>query len=225
MHHARQLMQNLVGAAIMSVLLFVPAGTLQWPAAWVFLATIVVLGTSGGMWLAKSDPGLFAERARPLIQDDQPPADKRVVLAFVFAAIAWILTIALDKRNHLSNMSPALQVLGWATLVIYFGLTVWVMHENSFAAPVVKLQTERGHRVISTGPYAIVRHPMYSVAILFFVGSSFLLGSWCGVATSVLCPLLCAIRIRIEERVLMEGLPGYADYAAKVRYRLVPGIW
>jgi protein-S-isoprenylcysteine O-methyltransferase Ste14 len=162
---------------------------------------------------------------RPIIQNGQPAADKKMVLMFVFAALVWLLAIALDKRNHASDMPLALQALGWIVLVLYFGLTLWVMRENSYAAPVIKLQTERGHRVVSTGPYAFVRHPMYSVAVLYFVGAALLLGSWWGVAMSSLCPLLCAFRARIEERALTEGLPGYAAYAAKVRYRLVPGLW
>jgi protein-S-isoprenylcysteine O-methyltransferase Ste14 len=99
------------------------------------------------------------------------------------------------------------------------------MRENSFAAPVIRLQTERGHRVVSTGPYALVRHPMYSGSVLFFVGAPLLLGSWWGVAMSPLLVLLFAGRIVIEERALTAGLPGYADYTARVRYRLVPGVW
>src|SRR3954468_6573257 len=97
---------------------------------------------------------------------------------------------------------------------------MWVMRENSFAAPVIKLQAERGHRVISSGPYAWVRHPMYSGAVLYFAGVALLLGSWWGVAMAPLFAVLFAIRARIEERALVAGLPGYAAYAARVRYRL-----
>jgi protein-S-isoprenylcysteine O-methyltransferase Ste14 len=110
-------------------------------------------------------------------------------------------------------------------LLLSTGFIMWVMRENSFAAPVVKLQTERGHRVISTGPYAWVRHPMYTGTILFFVGAPLLLGSYWGVAMSPLLVALFAVRARIEEHALLAGLAGYADYAARVRYRLVPGIW
>jgi protein-S-isoprenylcysteine O-methyltransferase Ste14 len=110
-------------------------------------------------------------------------------------------------------------------LVLSSGFIMWVMRENSFAIPVVKLQTERGHRVVSTGPYAWVRHPMYTGTILFFVGAPLLLGSWWGVAMSPLFVVLFAIRTRIEERALIAGLPEYADYTARVRYRLLPGLW
>jgi protein-S-isoprenylcysteine O-methyltransferase Ste14 len=222
---AKLLMQNAIGAVVLGVLLFVPAGTLYWPGAWVCLATTAILGFLSGVWLARTDPGLLAERMQPIIQDRQPAADKRVVVAFFVAGLIWLLTIALDRRYHASDVPLALQVLGWLVLVLFFGLTLWVLRENSFAAPVIKLQTERGHRVVSTGPYAVVRHPMYSVAVLNFIGASLLLGSWWGLALTPLCPLLCGWRIRIEERALIEGLPGYADYTAKVRYRLVPGVW
>jgi len=90
---------------------------------------------------------------------------------------------------------------------------------------VVAVQLKRGHRVVSTGPYAWVRHPMYSGTVLFFVGAPLLLGSWWGVAMAPLFAVLFAIRARIEERALIAGLPDYADYAARVRYRLLPGLW
>jgi protein-S-isoprenylcysteine O-methyltransferase Ste14 len=222
---AKLLLQNLIWTVAMGALLFVPAGTLHWPAAWVFLGTIAVLGLSGGLWLARTDPALLAERMRPMMQDDQPAADKKFMLAFGAAALIWFIAIGLDRRMHASEVPVALQALGLIMLVLSFGFILWVMRENSFAAPVIKLQTERGHRVISTGPYAWVRHPMYSGTVLFFVGMPLLLGSWWGVALSPLFIVLFAIRAGIEERALLAGLPGYADYAARVRYRLLPGVW
>jgi protein-S-isoprenylcysteine O-methyltransferase Ste14 len=222
---AKLLLQNLIWIVAMAALLFVPAGTLHWPAAWVFLGTIAILGMSCGLWLAKTDPALLAERMRPMMQSDQPAADKKFMLAFGFVALIWFLAIGLDRRYHASDVPLALQALGWAMLVLSTGFIMWVMRENSFAAPVVKLQTERGHRVVSTGPYAWIRHPMYSGTILFFVGAPLLLGSWSGLAMAPLFIVLFAIRAEIEERALIAGLPGYADYTARVRYRLVPGLW
>ena len=222
---AKLFVQNLIWVVAMGVLLFVAAGTLQWAAAWGFLATIAILGVAGGLWLARPDPALLAERLRPMMQKDQPAADKKFMLAFGVVALIWFLAIGLDQRYHASEVPLALQALGWTMLVLSTGFIMWVMRENSFAAPVVKLQTERGHRVVSTGPYAWVRHPMYSGTVLFFVGAPLLLGSWWGVAMSPLFIVLFAIRARIEERALLAGLPGYADYMARVRYRLVPGLW
>jgi protein-S-isoprenylcysteine O-methyltransferase Ste14 len=222
---AKLLLQNLIWIVAMGALLFVPAGTLHWPAAWVFLGTIAILGIAGGLWLAKIDPALLAERLHPMMQKDQPAADKKFMLVFGFVALIWFLAIGLDRRMHGSDMPVALQALGFAMLLLSNGFMMWVMRENSFAAPVIKLQTERGHRVVSSGPYAFVRHPMYSGAIVFFVGASLLLGSWWGVAISPLFAVLLGVRVGIEERALIAGLLGYADYTRRVRYRLVPGLW
>jgi protein-S-isoprenylcysteine O-methyltransferase Ste14 len=222
---AKLLLQPLIWIVAMGALLFVPAGTLHWPAGWVFLGTIAILGIAGGLWLAKTDPALLAERMRPMMQSGQPTADKKFMLAFGFVALTWFLAIGLDRRYHASDVPLALQALGLAMLVFSTGFILWVMRENSFAAPVIKLQSERGHRVVSTGSYAWVRHPMYSGTVLFFVGTPLLLGSWWGVAMSPLFAVLFAIRIAIEERALIAGLPDYADYTARVRYRLVPGLW
>ncbi len=219
------LLQNLIWIVAMGALLFVPAGTLRWPAAWVFLGTMAILGISCGLWLASTDPALLAERMRPMMQSDQPLADKKFMLAFGLVALSWFLVIGFDQRMHASRVPIALQALGLAMLLCSVGFIMWVMRENSFAAPVVKLQTERGHRVVSTGPYAWVRHPMYSGSVLFFIGMPLLLGSWWGVAMLPLFIALFAIRARIEERALIAGLPGYADYATRVRYRLLPGLW
>jgi protein-S-isoprenylcysteine O-methyltransferase Ste14 len=222
---AKLLLQNLIWIVGMGALLFVPAGTLHWPAAWVYLGTVAILGLSCGLWLAKTDPALLAERMHPMMQKDQPAADKKFMLVFGFVALLWFVAIGLDKRLHASNITVPVQALGLAMLLVSTGFVMWVMRENSFASPVVKLQTERGHRVVSSGPYAFVRHPMYSGSVLFFVGAPLLLGSWWGIAMSPLFAVLFAVRAKIEERALIAGLPGYADYTKRVRFRLLPGLW
>src|SRR4029078_8675303 len=128
-------------------------------------------------------------------------------------------------RARADTVPLLLQALGLAMYLLSIAFIMWVFRENSFAAPVVKVQAERHHRVVSSGPYAVVRHPMYSGIMLFFVGVPLLLGSWWGVAIAPLFAVLFGIRARIEERALVEGLPGYADYAERGRYRLVPGLW
>src|ERR1700681_3122369 len=168
---AKLLLQNLIWVAAMGALLLLSAGTRHWPAAWLFLATIAVLGVTGGLWLAKTDPALLAERMRPMMQHDQPLADKKFMLAFGFAGLAWFLAIGLEMRFHGPRVPVTLQILGWTMLVLSSGVIVWMMRENWFAAPVKNRQPDRGHRVASTGPYAGVRHPMYSGAVLFFVGA------------------------------------------------------
>jgi protein-S-isoprenylcysteine O-methyltransferase Ste14 len=115
--------------------------------------------------------------------------------------------------------------VGALILLVGTWICYWTMRENSFAAPVVKIQRDRGQTVITTGPYAHVRHPMYGGALLYFVGTSLLLGSWWGLVAVLVLAALLAIRIAIEEKALRAGLQGYDDYAVRVRYRLVPLIW
>jgi protein-S-isoprenylcysteine O-methyltransferase Ste14 len=222
---ARLLLQNTIFVVAIGALLFAAAGTLRWPGAWVLLITSAALGPLCGWWLYRLDPALLAERLKPIIQKDQPVADKVFMTVFVLVILIWLVAMGLDRRYLASDMSSALQALGFLLSLLSTAVTLWVFRENSFAAPVVKLQSERAQHVVSTGPYAYVRHPMYSGMMLFFIGVALLVGSWWGLAMAPLFLLLFAIRIRIEERTLREGLPGYADYAARVRHRLFPGIW
>jgi protein-S-isoprenylcysteine O-methyltransferase Ste14 len=218
-------LQSIAWIGGMAALLFVPAGTWRWPAAWVFLAAMTLIGLFAGLWLARTDPDLFAERMRVTAQAGQPAADKIFVLVLGVALMAWFVLIGINRRLHGPDFSIALQALGLAMQLASTVFIMWVMRENSFAAPLVKVQSERGHHVISSGPYAWVRHPMYSGAVVYFAGIPLLLGSAWGLILSPLFALLFAIRIAIEERTLREGLAGYDEYMKRVRYRLLPGVW
>ena len=222
---ARILTQSVIGTAVMGILLFGPAGTLDWPAAWAFLASMIVLGLGTALWLARSDPALLAERMRPTMQAGQPRSDKIFMLVFGLTAMAWFIVMGLEERTRASAMPSAVHVFGLLMLTISMLAMAWAMRENTFAVAVVKLQPERGQRVIDTGPYAFVRHPMYSAVALFFIGAPLLLGSWWGLAMAALLIVLFAIRAVLEERTLLAGLPGYADYVARVPARLIPGVW
>ena len=222
---AKWLAQSLAWIVGMGALLFGAAGTLHWRAVWIFLATMAVIGIGTGLWLARTDPGLFAERMRFKARDQQPADDKKIVWLFMIVSVIWLIAIGLDHRLHGTDFPAAIQALGLAGLLLSTLFVMWVMRENSFAAPLVRIQSERGHRVISSGPYAFVRHPMYTATIAYFVAITLLLGSWWGLAVAPLFVALFVVRVGIEERTLVAGLPGYADYTARVRYRLVPGLW
>lgn len=222
---AKLLLQNTFFVVAMGALLFASAGTLHWPGGWAFLATSAVLGPACGLWLAKTDPALLAERMRLTARDEQPAADKKFMLVFAAAALIWFVAMGLDRRLHASDVPLVLQVLGFAMYLLSTGFIMWVFHVNSFAAPVIKVQAARHHHLISSGPYAWVRHPMYSGVMLFFLGAPLLVGSWWGLALAPSFAVLFAVRAGIEERALVAGLPGFADYAARVRYRLMPGVW
>jgi protein-S-isoprenylcysteine O-methyltransferase Ste14 len=218
--------QSLVGLAIMLVLLFVPAGTLAWPAAWVFLLEFGLASVLITRWLLRHNPALLEERMKPLIQRDQKPWDKGLMAVFLLLWCAWFVVMALDAARFAWSVVPLwLRVFGVIAIAFAMYIMFLVMRTNSFAAPVVKIQAERGHRVISDGPYAVVRHPMYGGAVLLLLGTPLLLGSWWGLAMLPLIVVLLSTRAVMEERTLMAELPGYADYATRVRYRLIPKIW
>jgi protein-S-isoprenylcysteine O-methyltransferase Ste14 len=212
--------------ASIGAVLFLSAGTLDWPSAWIFMAEFVIGGLAVTLWVARCDPGLLKERMRGPFQKDQLFWDKVFIAFMIVVWLSWLVLMAFDaKRWGLSHVPDALKTVGALLIPIGFFIVWLTFRENSFAAPVIKIQKERGQRVISTGPYRIVRHPMYAGATLYMIGMPLLLGSWLGLVVLPLILGALCIRIFIEEGVLHKGLPGYAEYAARVRYRLVPGVW
>jgi protein-S-isoprenylcysteine O-methyltransferase Ste14 len=222
---AKLVVQTFVWFGLMGALLFVPAGTAHWPGAWAYLVLMVALSLTLGVALARRDPGLMNERLSPPIQKDQVTADKILLSILLIAMFGWLALMGLDFRHGWSSVPSWAVVAGGVILLIGVWICYLTMMENSFAAPVVKIQGERGQRVITTGPYGYVRHPMYAGAILYFAGTALVLGSWWGLASVLFFILLLAIRTFIEERALRAGLRGYDGYAATVRYRLIPMVW
>ena len=222
---ARLILQTFVWFGVMGALLFLSAGTLNWPSAWVYLAVMIGFSLTLGVSLARRDPGLMNERLSPPIQRDQAAADKVLLSILLVAIFAWLGLMGLDFRYGWSAVPSWLLAIGGVVLLVGIWICYLTMLENSFAAPVVKIQGERGQHVITTGPYSYVRHPMYAGAILYCAGTALLLGSWWGLASVLLFIVLLAIRIFIEEQALRTGLQGYDDYAANVRYRLIPLVW
>jgi protein-S-isoprenylcysteine O-methyltransferase Ste14 len=212
--------------ALVAVSLFVPAGTLVWPGAWIFLTLFI-----GGMfammaWLKRRDPALFAERTRLFRRPGQSGWDKAISLAIGIVWYAWIALMGLDMRWSGGPHTPAWLLAAGAALIGAGYLLVGASFKaNTFAAVAVRLQSERGQKVADTGPYAWVRHPIYSASVLTHLGTLFLLGSWRGAAGVIALVLLLGLRAVLEERMLRNGLAGYADYIRRVRWRLVPGIW
>lgn len=224
MHKAA--IRNIIFSILFPFLLFVPAGTAAWPQAWVFLAIFYGCSLATGVWLRKADPALLAERMKSPVSREQKLDDRLVMVAIELVFCGWLVFMALDARRFGWSHTPRwAQAIGAALIVAAFCGWIGVLRANSFASVEVRVQTERGQTVISTGPYGIVRHPMYSYAILLIIGAPLLLGSlWGLLGLVVIMPLLVA-RTLGEEALLIDGLPGYQDYAAKVRFRLVPGVW
>src|SRR6202030_933487 len=222
----RLIVQTLVWYGAMGLALFLAAGTTDWIGAWVFLAQMIGFSLVGGLWLARHDPDLVRERLALPIQKDQPAADKILVTVIILAVFGAFVLMALDAvRFGWSSVPPWVQAIGELILLLSLWIGFKTLRENSFAAPVVKIQKARGQTVITTGPYRHVRHPMYVGALLFVAGASLLLGSWWGLAAVLVLAVLLGIRIQIEETALRGGLEGYDEYAARVPYRLITLVW
>jgi protein-S-isoprenylcysteine O-methyltransferase Ste14 len=223
---ASLVVQTVVAGAIMGAALLWTAKDWRWPEAWVFL--VIFMGGSAlmGVWLVKRDPGLLAARLNSRLQQGQPLWDRIFMLTAIAGWCLWLALMALDaKRWHASHVPVAVQAIGGLLVVMGFAAVMPVFAANSFAAPIVRIQSERNQHVIDTGPYALVRHPMYAAAILYLTGMPLLLGSWYGFIGTALIALSIAGRAVAEERKLQRELPGYAAYMTRVRFRLIPGVW
>jgi protein-S-isoprenylcysteine O-methyltransferase Ste14 len=211
--------------ALFALALFLPAGTLAWPAGWLFLILFFGFYLAITIWLIRHNPALLQERLR-LRTSDQQGWDKVLFPLLLLSSLAWLSFLAFDAmRAHWSPVPIWLQIVGAIILLSAFVLLFLTFRENSYLSPVVRIQEERGHRVVATGPYHYVRHPMYAAIVVFVVGTSLLLGSWSGVLVGAIFLVALARRAILEERTLRAQLPGYTTYMTEVRYRLIPYLW
>jgi protein-S-isoprenylcysteine O-methyltransferase Ste14 len=223
---SKMILRSLFGTIFFAALLFLSAGTLAWPEGWAFLILFNGCSIATGFWLQASDPDLLAARMKSPFSADQRPRDRVVIVILMIVFAAWLLFMPLDaKRFGWSRLPVSAELLGAVLILVAFYGWILVLRANSFAAVTVRVQPERGQTVISSGPYAVVRHPMYGFALLFMIGTPLMLGSLWGLAWLLLHVPVLALRTLGEEKVLREGLAGYRDYAARVRFRLVPGVW
>ena len=205
--------------------LFLPAGTLVWHAGWIFLALFFSFYLAVTIWLYHHNPGLLQERMR-LRTSDQLAWDKVLFPLLMIIPFAWLIFMSFDAvRFHWSPLPVWLEFVGVVVLVCSFYLLFLTFRENAYLSPVVRIQEERGHTVVSTGPYHYVRHPMYAAMLVFVVGTSLLLGSGYGILLALLFMVVLARRAVLEERTLREELHGYAAYMTQVKYRLIPYVW
>ena len=214
--------------ALFAAFLFVPAGTLHWRAAWILLGTMLIVRGVSTVLLWRSQRALLEARTSvPIPQAGQPLAD-RILLPLWMASFAGLVAFTSADVWHL-HLLPGppewLRGIGLAVFVAGWWLVYLALRTNAFALTVVRHQEEREQTVIDTGPYAIVRHPMYSGIVVVMAGQTLWLGSTAGLVAALLPTLVLALRILGEERLLATSLPAYAAYAANVRSRLVPGVW
>jgi len=215
----------LLAFAVLTAAFFLSAGTLFWLEAWLYIVLQMI--ASGGMtvWLARNDPALLKSRMT-LIKPEAKGWDRVFMAVVTLLSIPYLLLPGLDAvRFGWSSLPLWLEFFGFAGVAWSMWLVFRVLQENSFASPVVEVQNERGHRVIDSGPYAYVRHPMYSGFIAFVFSLPLALGSYWTLLLALVLSICFIIRIFPEERVLQEELDGYGDYTKRVPYRLVPGVW
>lgn len=220
---ARGFVALAITLVVMGVILFVPAGTLDWPHAWWFcgaflLATLIAIAV---IW--RTNPELFTARAR--VQ----PGTKRLdylFISLVMAGFFLVLPVAgLDFRLGGARAPDWVIWLGYLLFGLAYAGEVWAQSVNRHFEPGVRIQSDRGQTVIDTGPYAYIRHPGYSFGILLAIGMALMLGSWWALLPALLVPIGVAPRTLFEEATLREGLPGYTQYTQRVKWRWVPGVW
>ena len=221
----KTLVWTVVSFLLIALVLFLPAGTVLWPAGWIYLILLLGFSVVNIGLLFKSNPGLLEERLS-LSQPNLKTSDKVLTAVNGLLYLVWFIVMPLDAvRFHWSHVPLFLQIVGALVLVGFMPLAILTFRENAFLSTMVRVQQERGQTVISTGPYHYVRHPLYSSALLFFLGTPLLLGSWYGLLfVSIMIAGLVG-RTLLEERVLREELPGYDAYLTQVKYRFIPHIW
>ena len=221
--YMRGILANLSTFAILLACLFIPAGTLRYWQAWVFLAVFSVSSQALGIYFLAHDRKLVERRMKIGPVAEQRPVQKIISALFMLGFVGFLVLPAFDHRFGWSPVAPVLSIFANAIIVLSFVLFFSVMKSNSYAASTI--QVEEGQPVVSTGPYAYVRHPMYSGALLLLTAMPLALGSWW--SDFLLVPFFPVLvwRILDEEDFLRKNLPGYAEYMRRVQYRLVPQVW
>ena len=210
----------LTGLVLTGLLLFLPAGTLLYPGAWLFIGLMFAPMLILGVVLLIKAPELLEKR---LQSGENESEQKKVAGITGLLFLAAFVLAGVDFRLGCTHVPLWLQIAASVLLLLSYGMYAEVMRENAYLSRTVEVQ--EGQKVIDTGLYGIVRHPMYSATVLLFLSIPLVLGSFIGFAVMLLYPVLLTMRIRNEEKVLREGLPGYGEYCEKVHWRLMPFIW
>lgn len=224
----RVLVRLTVDAALVATLLFGAAGTLAWPRAWSVVAVLLVVRGGGAYAAYRANPDLVRDRARLPLHGDQPRADKLLVLGVLatgFLGLPLVAALDVFHWHVLPVPGPGLSALGLFGVVAGWTLKSLAVRANAFAVGEVRPQRATAQAVADTGVYGLVRHPFYAADPLIHVGLGLWLGSWVATLGAAVPVALMVRRLRLEEGFLRRELPAYAAYAARVRYRLVPGVW
>jgi len=219
----RQSLLSLVGfLLVLGLALFLPGG-IGWWQGWLFFAVFLLEMALAALYLWRRNPEIFVARSK--IHRGTKTWDK-VAMFFLMSSLMAIFPVAgFDNRFHWSSVPTWLMVFGYVLLTAGMLGSIWVEAVNKFAEPSVRIQTERGHTVVDTGPYRFVRHPMYATAFFLFFGFALALASFSALVPAAAASLVLVVRTTLEDRMLKNELAGYRQYAQRVRFRLVPGVW
>jgi protein-S-isoprenylcysteine O-methyltransferase Ste14 len=213
----------LSGPLFFAVVLFIPAGTVNYWQAWVFIALFTVMSAVPLLYWAVRKPEVLERRMRSGPSAETRAVQKVATTGIVVTTIAVSVISALDHRLGWSQVPTAVVVLGDVLFAVAFGAATVVIAQNEYAAATITVESQQP--VISTGLYGVVRHPMYTFALLIILGMPLALDSYWGLVAAIPAPAMFVVRILDEEKALRADLAGYLDYTEKVRYRLAPGIW
>jgi protein-S-isoprenylcysteine O-methyltransferase Ste14 len=216
----RAWLQSAVSIPVVCLLMFLPAGTFDYWQAWVLLAIMAVTGSLTSAYFWRRDPKLLERRMR-LAEKERP---QKIIVALLYSLLAMVVVVAaLDRRMHWSAALPWIAVAGDVLVVAGSYVYFVVFRENSFASATIQVAPDQ--KVISTGPYALVRHPLYDGLMLSCIGIPLALGSYWALLLVIPVFVLVVVRLQNEEAFLVERLPGYDEYCARVRRRLIPGLF
>jgi protein-S-isoprenylcysteine O-methyltransferase Ste14 len=218
---------SVVSFVLPAVMLFGAAGRLDWLWGWVVIGISVGFGIGARLVMLMVDPDVLIERGRSLDADNVKPWDRLLMpIVGLLLPFAMLIVAGLDQRFGLSpQLAPGLRVTALVVLILSMVLGTWALFANRFFSGTVRIQTERGHSVVSSGPYRFIRHPGYVGAILMYLATPLVLGTLWGLLPAALILIGILIRTALEDKMLHEELPGYREYAARTRYRLIPGVW
>ena len=228
---SRELLQGILGLLLSSILvpiiLFLSAGTLDWPQAWIYTAMYLTAALGGRLLVYRINPDTLRERARSLSADKIMPGDRVIVI--VIGIIGPLLMMSTAGLDHRFQISPSVPIILWVNAVILVSggylVAVWALVSNPFFSAVARLQDDRGQIVVKEGPYRYIRHPGYAGGIVSTFAAAIVLGSYLALIPGLLIAIVYVIRTSREDQMLATGLDGYPEYSANVRFRLLPGVW
>jgi protein-S-isoprenylcysteine O-methyltransferase Ste14 len=219
----KRAIQLVVSGAVIGVAMLIPAGRLDWPLAWIYIAVYFAAILFNAVFVLGKDPELIAERGET--KENIKAWDRRVTTLLTIATFLTLIVAGLDARVDWSKMPLPIVVGAWVVFILGFGIVSWSMGTNRYFSRVVRIQSDRGQKVCSSGPYRFVRHPGYVGMCIYSFATAPGLGSYLALVPALLTVIMFVVRTKLEDQMLCEELPGYREYASVVRNRLLPGVW